>query len=278
MVVNQHVVPLVKVREREEVWRFWDEIPIKRIAVDYFSLRKTPTVYRRATEAGIHAALGFPGEVTAILVGRDWELDNLDVTRYARDAQRLGFDSATTPDKYTYVDDPPTYRMHCILSALGNARKMIAEAPQLSVIGTVKGSNRAEIEFSLDRLKSYGLTKMAFPCSEYMEAKQYTEPRIFVRLCREKGLSSWIVGANSLKAIRTLGADRYSGVAWCYGAASDLIYGIKGWVRAIDRFECRHAECKLAQGLLPPSMAKARHNIRRLLEEDSLLSGRNALG
>jgi hypothetical protein len=278
IVVNQHIVPLVKVREREGAWRFWDEIPIKRIAVDYFSLKKTPIVYRRATEVGIHAALGFPGEVTAILVGRDWELDNLDVTSYAQVVQRMGFDSATTPDDYTYVDDQPTYRMQRILVALARARKMIAEAGQVKVIGTVKGANRAEIDFSLDRLKSFGINTMVFPCSEYMEAKRYFEPRMFVRLSRDKGLTSWIVGANSLKAIRKLGADHYSGSGWCYGAASRLIYGANGWVKALDRFACRHAECKLAQELLPPGVSKARHNIRRLLEEDSLLSGRDALG
>lgn len=277
---NYHVVPLVKVHEGEDAWHFWDEIPVEQIVVDYFSLRNTGRLYRPALEEGLHRALNFPGRITVMLVGKDWELDKLDVVRYARDLQKMKPDAVSTPDDYTYVTDLPNYRMGRILRALDRTQEIVSMLPGMELVGIVKGSTEKEIEFHVERLMAFGIKKMAFPCSGYMKAKRYTEPMTFVRICRDKELLSWIVGANSLGAMRRLGADCYSGSGWCYApVALGMIYGRRKWVKVESaRFQCSHSECQATQDLHLPSAAKARHNVRSLLDLDEELRGRTNLG
>jgi len=277
---NRHVVPLVKVHEEEDAWHFWDEISVGHIAVDYFSLRGALSLYHKALEEGIHAALGFDGRITIVLVGKDWELDRLDISKYAQDVKKMGADAVSTPDDYTYITDPPLYRMSRISNSLNRTRDMISQLPGVELVGVVKGSTRMEIEFHIERLMSLGIKVMAFPCSEYMEAKRYTEPAIFVRICKDRGLPSWVMGANSLGVMRSLGADCYSGTGWCYGPlALGLMYERGKWIKAgSGRFHCNHPECQVAQDLHQSPASKARHNIRSLMEVDAELAGRRTLG
>jgi hypothetical protein len=271
VVDNLRIIPLVKVREPEEAWKFWDGIPVRRIAIDYISLQRRPALYSRALSAGIHSALEFDGEVTAVPVGKDWDLDNLDVERYATDVQSMGFNSIMTPDDYTYLKDRPDYRMHRILTAIAKARKVMETVREIEVIGTVKGTVTAEICFNVERLVAEGLASLAFPCSEFIEARRFTEPQFFVRLCLEGGVLPWLIGANSIRAMRKLGAHRYSASAWCYGALCGMVYGENRWESVGDRFWCRHDACKRDRDAYPSYAVRARHNIRRLLEEDRLL-------
>ena len=275
---NRRIIPLVKVVEPEEAWKFWGRIPVRRIAVDFISLQKRSDLYSRALSEGIHSALEFDGEVTAVAVGRDWDLDNLDVERYATDAQSMGFNSIMTPDDYTYLNDPPDYRTHRILTSLARARKVIEIVNDAEVIGTVKGTVTSEIRFSIERLGAERLHCLAFPCSEFMEARRFTEPSFFARVCQETGVLPWLVGANSLKAMKKLEAHRYSASAWCYAALCGMIYGERRWEPAADRFWCRHEACKRDKDSYPPYAVRAHHNIRRLLEEDSSLERGREIG
>ena len=278
IVDNRNIIPLVKVLEPEEAWKFWDGIPVRRLAVDFISLQKRPALYGRALSEGIHSALGFAGEVTAVSVGKDWDLDKLDPERYATDAESMGFDSIMTPDDYTYLKDPPDYRVHRILSSLEKARKVIEVVRDIEVIGTVKGTVTPEIKFSVERLVAEGLHTLAFPCSEFMEARRPIEPEFFVSVCKGTGTMPWLVGTNSLRAIKRLGAYRYSASGWCYAALCGTVYGEKGWEPASDRFWCRHEACKQDRATCPPYAVRARHNIRRLLEEDRSLEQGKEIG
>lgn len=263
---NHKVIPLINVKEKEALWKFWHEIPFDTIAINYFTLKGKPSLYREALKSGIKSALDFKGTVISILVGDNYALEKTTVEGYCQDLQMMGFDIATTHDDYLYHDDPENYRWSRLHTVLENAHKLVRLDPDFELVGIVKGSTDAELEFCMTRLDDLGIDKVAFPCSELLQQRRLTDVSNFLRIGKEFGLWRWLVGINSLTYMRRLCADAYSGYAWCYAAASNLAYDRHGMVKVSTKLHCTHETCLSLQHLgYPLPVLCARHSILQLV-------------
>jgi hypothetical protein len=266
---NHRVIPLINVKEKEALWKFWHDIPFDTIAISYFTLKGKPSLYQEALKSGIKSALDFKGTVISILVGDNYALERTTVEGYCQDLEMMGFDVATTHDDYLYYDDPENCRWSRLHTMLEKACKLVRLDPDFEVVGIVKGSTDAEFEFCATTLDDLGIDKVAFPCSELLQQRRLTDVSNFLRIGKEFGLWRWLVGINSLRYMRRLGADAYSGHGWCYGAASNLAYDRDRMVKVTLRLDCTHETCLCAQRLgRPLPIVCARHSISQLVGLD----------
>ena len=260
--VNHDFIPIVRVDEREEIWRFWSDVEYDNIAVDYFSLRQNQGLYRAAKTRGIKDALGYDGSAICVLTGDDWNLDNTQVSEYVQDINDMGFEFATTPDDYVYWSDRENYRWSRIHNALDRAYEMLEHIANSKLIGIVKGSNAAEVYFSIDRLTSMGLLLLAFPCSELIQEGRYEEINKFLSYGRHRGTWRSLIGINSMRRMSKLDAEAFLGSAWCYGALAGKAYE-GGIMRKIDGpLGCSHELCrKMASRNRPKEEVLSRHSL-----------------
>lgn len=277
--LNLHkVIPQIAVRDREELWKFWEDIPYEVVSVGYLDLIRNKKLYSDAKKVGIKSALDFDGTVIASLVGENYLLDQIRPRDYVNDIEEMGFDAATTYDDYVYATDPECYRWSRIQKLLDNARAVVNFAPKFTLIGLAQGSNRTEISFCLRQLTDLGLTNIAFPCGELFGSHAYFRVSFFLEAAREQKLWKWLIGVTSPKLMEYFQADAYSGKAWSYKAAhnSTLIHG--KW-RQVASFDCHHTVCNLPHLRdLSLQVRCARHSISTLIEFEKNHYGGDAFG
>jgi hypothetical protein len=261
------VIPLISLTDREELWHFWPEVSYPAIAINYLSLKKRTRLYRIARERGIKEALDFDGTVISVLVGDNWALDHTPVQRYHYDLTQMGFDAATTHDDYAYWSNHRNYRYHRIRRLLSRARQLIESSPEYDVIGIVKGTTPDEIEFCIDNLYDMGISKTAFPCSEVAFEKRLTDIYEYMRLSRDHGRWSWLIGVGSLHLMKSFDADCFSSSKWCYSATYGYKYTRDRVRQGPVPANCHHEVCQMhVDKGSPRDVTLARHNISTLIE------------
>lgn len=268
------VIPQIAVRDREELWKFWEDIPYEVISVGYLDLIKNKKLYSAAKRYGIKSALDFNGTVISSLVGENYLLDQIQPKDYVNEIEEMGFDAATTYDDYVYPTDPKVYRWSRIQRLLDKARFVVDRCPKFTVIGLAQGSNKVEISFCVRELSDLGLTSLAFPCGELLGIHSHSRIRSFLEAADDRRLWKWLIGVTSPRSMQNFEADAYSGKAWSYKAAhnSTLIHGM--W-REVAVVNCDHPVCNLPQmRKLPLKVRCARHSICALIEFDGKSPGR----
>jgi len=261
------VIPLISPTDREELWHFWPDISYPVIAVSYLSLKKRTRLYKAARDHGIKDAIGFDGTVISVLVGENWLLDHTPVQRYHHDVSQMGFDAATTHDDYTYRTNSSHYRYHRLHRLLDRARELAECNPQYDLIGIVKGSSPAEIQFCVDSLRDIGIAKTALPCSELVFEKRHEDIHQYLRYCRDLGLWTWLIGLGSPHLMRRFGADCYSSSKWCYSSTLGYRYSRDSVKQTPVPPNCYHELCRtLVEKRRPMDVILARHNVSTLIE------------
>jgi hypothetical protein len=272
------VIPQIAVRDREELWKFWKDIPYDVISVGYLDLIKNKKLYSAAKRYGIKSALDFSGTLIASLVGENYLLDRIRPDDYVNEIEEMGFDAATTYDDYIYPTDPEVYRWSRIQRLLDKARFIVDRDPSFAVIGLAQGSNPVEISFCVRELTDLNLANLAFPCGELLGIHAHSRVRFFLEALQDRKMWKWLIGVNSLKSMETFNADAYSGKAWSYKAAHNFTL-IHGKWRQVAFVNCNHPVCNLPQlRKLPLQVRCARHSISTLIEYDEKRLRGNRIG
>jgi hypothetical protein len=259
-------LPLIDPTEPRRLWRFWPEIEVEAIAINYLKLRKNQELLERCRSEGIKRALGYDGKVVAVLVGDNYHLDCLQVHEYADDLDQMGFDAATTHDDYVYPDDRLSAQWSRLHTMLDRATKLKRLDPDSELIGIVQGARVQQLEFCVESLLRIGIRRLALPCSD-LAARKTAGPIIdFSRICQERDLWHWLVGINSQAFMTRFQSDAVSGYGWCYRGAKGQIYRDGSLVKVASRGFCRHGVCRelAAKSLSLPELC-TRHNLQYLL-------------
>jgi hypothetical protein len=266
---DSRIIPMLPLLDRRELWEFWHTPPVEcdSVSLSYNDLKGRSAIYLSARATGIKQALGYHGRVTCVLGGKNWLLDAVRASTYIQDINSMKFDAVTTPECYVYLTDTENYRWHQLHRAVNHARNLVKANPTSEIIGMAQGTNRTEISFVLKTFRDLGLRWAAYPCGDLLSQRILSPIHEFLSIGREAGLRLWLTGVNSIRIIRRLGADNYSGKKWCYGAAHSLGY-VRGALKRVTSLRCDHSYCA-RNTTLPHDVRLARHNLLCLMNENS---------
>ena len=272
--LGQRVFPSINPMEPEGLWHVWPEVNPPIIGLNYLDLCRNKTLLARARAEGIHGALDFDGQVIAVVVGRNWALENLDVSAYAADLDQMGFDYGTTSDDYLYPDDPSTAQWERIQCMLDDAVLLSRLDPDSKLIGIVQGCTRQQIRFEMEELSRLGLDCMALTAADSALRREHRGIVDFMGIGADMGVWRCLLGINSLALMSRFRAEGMSGYAWLYMAAKGYAYRGQHWAEVNQPGICNHDVCSslLWKGF---SMAelRARHNVVALMELSAKLDG-----
>lgn len=272
--LGQRAFPSINPMEPERLWHVWPEVNLRVIGLNYLDLCRNRPLLARARAEGIHGALDFDGEVIAVVVGRNWTLENLDVSAYASDLDQMGFDYGTTSDDYVYPDDPSTAQSERIQCMLDDAVLLTRLDPDPELIGIVQGCTRRQIRFEMEALSRLGLDRMALTTADSALRREHRGIVDFMGIGADMGVWRCLLGINSLPLMSRFMAEGMSGYAWLYMAAKGYAYRGQRWAEVDQPGICNHDACRslLWKGF---SMAelRARHNVVTLMELSAKLDG-----
>lgn len=265
--LGQRVFPSINPTEPEGMWHTWPEVSPPVIGLNYLGLCENKSLLTRARAEGIHEALGFGGEIIAVVVGKNWSLENLDVNTYASDLEQMGFDYGTTSDDYVYPDDPSAAQWERIQCMLDDAERLVRLDPDPELIGIVQGCTRQQIRFEMNYLSRAGLSRMALTSADSALRRKHRGIIDFLGIGTEMGVWRCLLGLNSPALMSRFKAEAMSGYAWLYRAAQGYAYRGQEWAKVDQPGFCRHKTCRalLWKGFSMPEL-RARHNVVTLME------------
>ena len=272
--LGQRAFPSINPMEPESLWHVWPEVNPAVIGINYLGLCRNKSLLARARAEGIHRALDFDGEVIAIVVGRNWALEKLDIPTYASDLDQMGFDYGTTSDDYVYPDDPASAQWERIQCMLDDAVLLAKRDPDPELIGIVQGSTRQQIRFEMDQLSCLGIDRMALTAADSALRREHHGIVDFLGIGAQMGVWRCLLGINSLSLMSRFKAEGMSGYGWLYRAVHGYAYRGQHWMKPSQAGFCNHEICRslLWKGFSEAEL-RTRHNVVTLMELSAKMDG-----
>jgi hypothetical protein len=262
--------PAISLTDRRS-W-FWPDLQIPWVAVRLGELVKSKSTMQGLISQGLHDFLGFEGKVLLSTVMEDELLDRLRPRDYLKMINDVRPDAVTTPDVYTYVDDPLSLSWAQTFKHIAYARAFADLG--IPVVGLVKGAIAKQVTYSTEKLCELGCQNLAIPSRE-LSLLDLLDGHVLTvtTTLRKKGMMAPVLLYGLTYPLRRLRKNLvYSGMSWFIDAKRGIYY--KGNKRAgyitdtYVRFEeCDCVACKgrMALDLGDDIRSLTLHNLQQTL-------------